>query len=67
MSLSDKDLETLFFIKLLKTEPTEEDLTVFAGGRLSESRVERVKKRISERSARMSAGFVKNATKKQLV
>lgn len=67
MSLSDKDLETLFFIKILKTTPSDEELSSFAGSRLSETRLERVKKRIEERSAKLSSGFVKNAAKKKLI
>jgi hypothetical protein len=66
MSLSDKDLETLFFIKLLKTVPSDDDLVAFADGRLSEHRLERVRKRITDRAARIAAPFERNAAKKAL-
>lgn len=64
--MSDKDLETLFFLNLLKTEPTDDQLVTLSGGRLTASRLERVRKRITDRAARLASPFAKNASKKGL-
>lgn len=60
MSLSDKDLETAYFVKLLGGDlPNADEIKALAGGRLSESRIDRIVKRISDRRDRLTKPFTK--------
>ncbi len=62
MSLSDKDIESAFFAKLLTTiTPTTDEIVDLSGAsRLSSARIDKINARIAARAARLAAPFVKN-------
>jgi hypothetical protein len=68
MALSDKDIETVYFVKTLNqlVSPNDDLIAECAGTRLSSARIERIKSRIATRAAKLAAPFQRNASKKQL-
>lgn len=62
MSLSDKDIESAFFARLLTAiSPSADEIVALSGAsRLSQARIDKITTRIQERATRLSGPFVKN-------
>lgn len=67
MALSDKDIETVFFLRLLENVNTSDEvIQACAGTRITDSRIERVRERIVARAKKLATPFKRNAEKKSI-